>query len=40
MALWIFMHAEKPFDYMVRSPLSATAVLAIVFFFMVRCRLS
>jgi hypothetical protein len=39
MALWVFVHAEAPFDYMVAGTFTATAVLALVFFFLVGRRL-
>lgn len=31
MTLWVFMHAETPFDYMVGGRFAAIALLAIVF---------
>jgi hypothetical protein len=39
LALWVYAHAETPFDYMVMGTFGATAALAMVFFFLVRRKL-
>jgi hypothetical protein len=39
LALWVYTHAETPFDYMVVGTFGATAVLTIVFFFLARRKL-
>ena len=39
LALWVYAHAETPFDYMVVGTFGATAALAVLFFFLVRRKL-
>lgn len=36
LALWVYSHAETPFDYMVVGTFGATAALAVLFFFLIR----
>ena len=36
LALWVYSRAEKPFDYMVVGTFGATALLAVVFIFLVK----
>jgi hypothetical protein len=39
LALWVYVHAETPFDYMVVGTFGATAAIAILFFFLARRKL-
>jgi hypothetical protein len=39
LALWVYTQAETPFDYMVVGTFGATAVLAVVFCFLVKRKL-
>jgi hypothetical protein len=39
LALWVYTQAETPFDYMVVGTFGATAVLTVVFCFLVKRKL-
>jgi hypothetical protein len=39
LALWVYAHAETPFDYMVVGTFAATAALVVLFFFLIRRKL-
>lgn len=39
LALWVYSHAETPFDYMVVGTFGATALLGFLFFLVVKRKL-
>jgi hypothetical protein len=39
LALWVYAHARRPFDYMVVGTFGATAILALVFVLLVRRKM-
>jgi hypothetical protein len=39
LALWVYTHAETSFDYMVVGTFGATAVLAVLFLFLIKRKL-
>ena len=39
LALWVYSRAETPFDYMVVGTFGATALLALVFVFLVKRKM-
>jgi len=39
LALWVYTQAETPFDYMVVGTFAFTALLSVVFVFLVRRKL-
>jgi hypothetical protein len=38
-ALWVYSHAQRPFDYMVVGTFGATAILALAFVALVRRKM-
>lgn len=39
LALWVYAHARRPFDYMVVGTFGATAILALLFIVLARRRM-